>query len=272
MPHLHLAFKNFQPAVIEATEALFAAKPWREDILHQVLLGQTWADACVAAYELPPVVLVWNSPEEALAEGTFYEPLYGEAPDEIRMSKFSIANLFIAFAKHRGAYSRARAGTNAAGWGLSLFYKVRPMMFRARVREGRIAGVEPRDLYTPETWARIVAAGLDPTQKNILSTLARIDAGEDQSFAAEEEMSAADEAAALESMVDLSEDNSEEEFSEAVAEADACVQEPGHDGSCSDTANMTVRELRRHATSLGVQGAWSMNREQINAALVEVSA
>lgn len=201
MSKAHLAFKNFRPEVIEATNNLFALKPWAtEDREAQAAAAQAWLDVACTTYDLPPVEFRWS-----LFGGDIeYRPAFAsDVPSLIKASKFSLINLFTAFGQHRGNFKPgSKSGRNPSGWGCSLFYTVKPKMFRARVREGRIQWVTPKDLYSAETWGRIRAAGLDPTQRGVLSTLARIDAGEETGFGSHVSLSAADESDALAAMND----------------------------------------------------------------------
>jgi hypothetical protein len=267
----HLAFKNFRPEIVAATETPFGLKPWREEtsMVEKVAAAQDWLNAAVTFYNLPPVEYILMA-DSGLREGTFYEPKYGDGPDEVRATKFSIINLFTAFAQHRGEHSNTKAGSNPTGWGYSLFYRVKPEMFRARVREGRINGVTPADLLTVETLQRVRDAGLDPTAKDVLSQLARIDAGEVTDAGSVEELSAMDEEAALEALEDDAHE-AELEPEDDEAEADeARTPVPTHttgEDEAEGLQAVNTRELRRYATSQGLSGVWSMNKEQIIAAL-----
>jgi hypothetical protein len=97
-------------------------------------------------------------------------------------------------------------------------------------------------------------AGLDPHDKDVLSQLARINAGEDRDFASVEEMSASDEEAALEALDDV-----DDSVSDDVISSDSPLP--------VRPDLMNTRELRRHATAQGLSGVWSMSKTEILAAL-----
>jgi hypothetical protein len=195
-------------------------------------LGQTWLDKACEVYSMPPVKLAH--------EPWRYTTVYTASPDDntpafIEMPDFKIVSLFAAFAEHRGDNSMSKAGQNPTGFAYSLYYSVRPRMFRRMVREGRFPGVNVRDLYRSKTWEKIQAHRLDPNRPDVLSLLARIDAGEDV-VGSTEILGAADEAAAmaeLASEVDMdrlralsSKDDGEDEWEDAVDDLEPEVVEP----------------------------------------------
>lgn len=178
MAKLHLAFRSIEPEVVAATETLFAAKPWREDRDSQAALAQTWLDTTTTLYGLPEIHFAFTESNVRVE----YVPATGDSPAKIVANHFSLINLFWAMARHRGEFSRSGAGHNPMGWACSLFYTVRPAMFRARVREGRVVGVGVRDIYSAATWARIQSHGLDPRQADVLRTLAQINDGNETRY------------------------------------------------------------------------------------------
>lgn len=175
MARFHLKFRNFRPSVLSAAESVFAARPWadgtsRED---QEAIGQAFIDAVSSAYNIttatfgisparafrdlnyrPAVMEV-----DALAEDD--TPTMVERP-QVWIHHWSIVTLFHATRVHvlaqQGAESVSR--DDPWSWSCSLFYAIRPKMFRARAREGRIRGVTARDTYNSESWAKLTEAHL----------------------------------------------------------------------------------------------------------------
>lgn len=170
MPRTHLAFRRIARPVVQAAEDLFTARPWRvEDTDEQAALGQTFLDAVVAAYNVPAVELFVSS-----ARGSSdyrYTPAVFEADsldDEprliqnarIMMQGWSIVTLFHAARNHVLAQGGAEpVASDPVGWGHSLFYLVRPKMFRARVREGRVMNITARDTFSADSWEKLSLAG-----------------------------------------------------------------------------------------------------------------
>jgi hypothetical protein len=78
----------------------------------------------------------------------------------IRLSQWSITSLFIALRTHLLANGAEQKADDPQAWAHSLFYTVKPRMFRARVREGRIRGLTAKDTFSSETWELLVGAGV----------------------------------------------------------------------------------------------------------------
>lgn len=186
MSKLHRSFKNIRVPVRDAALALFEAKPWREVPDEQQKLAQAFVDAAAAAYSVPTpeVNLDLVGGEEALRWYGPYEYAPAEAviegdgiPQSIQASqiilrKWSIVNLFLCFRAHllnSGVEARENA-EEPYGWAFSLFYSVKPAIFRARVREGRIGhpAFGEIDLYSRNTLARAVAAGVVSEEGEII--------------------------------------------------------------------------------------------------------
>lgn len=169
MARFHLRFKNFRPAVIDAASKLFDAKPWRiEDLDERLTHAQTFVNEISAAYKTPTArVRITNDfmsdyEPAIVAVGDDDEIISVESPI-ISLGGWSILALFTATRVHLLANGVEAQGSHQyedpQGWACSLFYTVKPAMFRARAREGRVPGVSARDTYTRESWAALVAQG-----------------------------------------------------------------------------------------------------------------
>jgi hypothetical protein len=158
---LHLLVKDFHMNTLVVTEALFQQKPWRlETNMEREAVAQVWADKMAEIYEVPPVKLVIGDhtstgPADSLDEDVGNEDTIGDNRRPLHLSHWSFVVLFKRWREHMNHYGHIRISgdpeQDARGWAYSLFYRVRPIMFRARVREGRIPGVEPDDLLKTET-------------------------------------------------------------------------------------------------------------------------
>lgn len=156
MARYHLKYRKdfFPEEVIEATEKLFDAKPWRLD-LGQLDLYQRWADVVSEAYGAGPVGV---QKVDLNAAGFGYE--LALVPNII-LGRYSLASLFCGMGLHIHAGGcRLPSQTAHIEWGFSLFYVVRPVMFRRRAREGRLVDVTAKDTFTRDTWNRLERMGL----------------------------------------------------------------------------------------------------------------
>lgn len=188
MARLHLRFRDFHLDTLAATEALFDQKPWRfETDEERVAVAQVWCDALTTTYNIPPVRVaigeqIESDPQEIIDSLGDFDDEFGDEddplafmnpenddppaaeettpaePDErpiLRLSHWSFVVLFKRFREYmvRSGYEAHNRypEDDVIGWAYSLFYTVRPKMFRARVREGRIPRVYPDDLLTTET-------------------------------------------------------------------------------------------------------------------------
>lgn len=163
MTRLHIRFRDFHAGTMEATEALFNCKPWQfESDFERQAVAQVWADTLCEIYEVPAVRVVVGESHESDSDETHdalddFEDVPGEAT-ALMMDHWSLVILFKRFREHMLANGYSPQNRypedDVLGWAYSLFYKVRPRMFRARVREGRIPRVTPDDLLTTETLRR----------------------------------------------------------------------------------------------------------------------
>lgn len=163
----HLRFRNFHPRIVGAADNLFHARPWRLDEREQVECGQAFLDALGATYDVPvPILAV-----DPYVSGSQYAPQIVEldsfdnvvatSPARIIMRSFSILTLFTAARSHALVSGVEPIGQDDSfAWGCSLFYRVKPRMFRARVREGRVVGMYARDTFSSESWAVLESAGV----------------------------------------------------------------------------------------------------------------
>lgn len=165
MPRHHLALKNFKPSVTEAAVALFDAKPWQLDSCseEQQAVAQAFADGITTAYGCVPVKVTLSS----WSRSTGYTPQddYYDELAQITMDSWSIYTLMKHVRSHVLTVGAAipvgdEPSEDPTKWACSLFYAVKPIMFRARVREGRIHGVTAKDTYSSDSWAKLVAADL----------------------------------------------------------------------------------------------------------------
>lgn len=151
MARLHLKFRNIRPTVRTATTTLFDAKPWREDDEVKHVLFNAWLRSVSESYGVPAPTLEVIEDEGVGHSAVVYE--WGR----ISLGGWSIISLMHGFRHHLQAMGSTSSEmgdcTDAQSWACSLFYLVRPVMFRKRVREGRIAGVKPWDLLSSETIA-----------------------------------------------------------------------------------------------------------------------
>jgi hypothetical protein len=193
-PHLKYRKEDFNDETLRATELLFEAKPWRLD-LGQLDLYQRWADVVCDAYAVDPIG-IQKVDYDASGFGYIVDPDTGAA--NIIIGKYSIATLFCSLGAHI-----AQDSFDHIEWGFSLFYVVRPVMFRRRVREGRIIGLTARDTFSAGTWDRLTELGL--TNGNFLFDphfdIRTLDAEDD--LVNPDEVAEADESEELAPVVDL---------------------------------------------------------------------
>lgn len=237
MTRAHLTYhrEDFSPRVLSATEDLFAAKPWRLD-LGQLDLYQRWADIVCESYEVPTVGI-----QKVDYDAIGFGYIEGEAPN-IVIGRYSLATLFCAVGAHIANSLGAAPSDNNVRWGFSLFYAVRPVMFRRRVREGRIQGLTARDTFSLDTWNRLTDLGL--TDGNFL-----VDPHFDiRTLDAEDDLVNPDEVA---------------EADEADEDLAQIIPLPSFDGPFANTLrSLPVVTLRRMSRGL-FSGGYNMSKEQL---------
>lgn len=291
MSKLHLSFRNIRADVLDAATALIDAKPWREENANErVKLANNFVRSASLAYDIasPEVIIdtayyapLDYNPAEATMDDALHLPESVQAA-QIVLRKFSLVNLFAGFRIHmlNSGIEPKENTSEPWGWAFSLFYTVRPVMFRARVREGRIDFVRPVDLFSQNTLARLTVAGLADEDGNPLSNgvtvalLERVESGEIDP----ETALAAAEGIDVDDLLDVEEDEDdevEEHDPEAFAEeAERLEAEFGNsegdhpelDEDNLDTLPLTeLRKLSRGVFS----GGYSMRKPDLIASLRE---
>lgn len=167
MARLHMQFKNVHKATRRAAKTLFDSKPWQGSDEDKQSKFERFLREAAAVYGVP-------QPSLSIVTGSEVVGLV--SPNTIVLDKYSVTSLFNAFRQHM-QYTGAvdvefLDRRDAQAWACSLFYMIRPILFRKRVREGRIMGVTPNDLLTSasllarqdevdEAFAGIVATSYD---------------------------------------------------------------------------------------------------------------
>jgi hypothetical protein len=149
----HLHFKNFHPRTLEVTEAVMEQKPWKmEDFNSKQGLFEKWLKEVSDIYTVPCPELMVYEDEPSLQQ---MAALYDSEHQRLYMRKHSLVSLFFLFRQHVLVITAVRENKeldaesmmrDSAGWAASLFYMLRPFLFRRSVREGKILLVQPRDL------------------------------------------------------------------------------------------------------------------------------
>ena len=309
MPRFHLRFRDFREETLVATDALFAAKPWRlptDD--EKTVVAQQWLSALSAVYEVPEPRLVigeriesdpnerrdslerWDStgdPSDPLAYSPEEDDEEEDAPEDmeqeiadvravIAIDHWSILLLFKRFREY-ALSNGVESGANRYeeddihGWACSLFYKVRPVMFRARVREGRIGRVSADDLLSTETLrAREESRRVTEEERVVAEMERESEAGfEDIDEAAIEAHATTVEHEFITAHEDGSYSSgpirtTEEERVAINTQAELDMRIEIHTQAAGENVErMTTRPLRRYATSVGVGGVWEMNKDEI---------
>lgn len=142
----HLAYKNFHPGILEVTDTFFKSKPWDgTDDQKQTKFSRWLRDAC-RVYGIEPVTVEFNADLSSRIGGTYHE-------GHLVLPKFSVTTLMHEFRHHMHRHGYVppldvdqNRELDAIKWSCSLFYKVRPHLFRKAVRAGGIVYVFPEDL------------------------------------------------------------------------------------------------------------------------------
>lgn len=282
MARYHLKFREFPQPVLAATTALFEEKPWNLTDEEKKVAVQTWLDQMTAHYQMSPMKFVfgdddgpfeddplaWNS--LGTVRGDFDEGSEDDDREEFELEKWSLLLLFKEFRRRMTDYGVERPIEMAGryddddehAWACSLFYTVKPVMFRARVREGRIKRIKPDELLTAETLRR----QREGVQQEMT---ARVRAEMEQETNAEfSDFDAADHEPAQSSATEITIEPEEpvmtEEFRARVERLQAHNLLAGE-----DVRNLNTRPLRKYVTQIGMDGSWSMSKEDILARLFE---
>lgn len=149
MARLHLRFRNIKPSVKRATETLFDSKPWSGTDEEKQSKYERWLRDASSAYGIPAPTL------EIREDVSVRRGSGGYSWGRITLGAWSLTTMFHQFRHHLQAMGACGAEygdcDDAQAWACSLFYAVKPRMFRKRVREGRIIGVDADDLLTSAT-------------------------------------------------------------------------------------------------------------------------
>lgn len=152
MARLHLQFRNLNERTKVTTRTLFESGPWSGTDEEKIVKYEQWLKDTSRVYRVPvPTLEIDLSPRVSSRED-------GYEVGRITLAGWSIVSLFHFYRHHLQAMGSVAAEpgdcSDAQAWSCSLFYSVRPRMFRKRVREGRIVGVNSDDLLSSETLAR----------------------------------------------------------------------------------------------------------------------
>lgn len=166
MSRYHLRIKKFHPKTLEHTETLMASKPWKqEDAVANLDEFEKWLASVSLVYGVEqPSLSISEDPIILMSRGGYFE-------NTITLPKFSVMTLMHEYRHHMQFHglspvaledraewsdeflaSASPTEEDARAWSCSLFYKVRPHLFRRSVREGKILYVEAEDLLrTPQS-------------------------------------------------------------------------------------------------------------------------
>lgn len=286
----HLKFRNFRPSIIQAAEDLFEAKPWSiEDDDRWVKTAQVFVDAVSNAYGVRSAVVendtAWSYRHR---RGVRYEPAQVErsalsaedemtevSPPKILVKNKSIISLFKGVRIHALAQGDLEAVSldDPWAWACSLFYTVRPVMFRARARQGRIKGVTARDTYSSETWDRMTEAGV--TRGDYLAVgYENFDPRTLESQVSETDL----EEFVSDNLPDEEETDVDPEeveifdgpSGEHIGTATVQIEDTDPDSPLPRVADMNRDAVRALAAQWRVPGRGSLNRDELAAKLVEM--
>lgn len=142
----HLAFTEFPPATIAATQTLFRARPSRLAPAERRAVLQEWVETISDACGMARPQVAWH-PSADSTGGGYYRP----ANHALVMSpnEPSVITLI-----HETRHAMQHTGTgpppvspdierDARAWSLSLYYQTRPALFEKLVRAGRVLHIDP---------------------------------------------------------------------------------------------------------------------------------
>lgn len=305
MARFHLRFRDFRTDTLEATNKLFDAKPWRlatDD--DRTVVGQEWLVSLASIYGLPEPRLVvgerietdsretrdaldrWEtsgdtddplaySPDDDDDDEDAPEDMSEQMVDErpvLALDHWSILLLFKKFREY-ALDNGVEAGANryteddVHGWACSLFYKVKPIMFRQRVREGRIGRISPEDLLSTETLRRQEEERRITEEERVRVEMEAEGSAEFEDIDEDDlAMRAAHDAQIT---ADAEEEARESALDEHRNELHSILAnhrtriELHNQAAGEDVRSMTTRPLRRYATSVGIGGVWDMSKDDI---------
>ena len=145
----HKRFRNFNARVVEATDALFSARPSQLSHEERDVVFRKWVNDVSEAYGMEPPSFRWST-EADFGGGGFYRPLDHSitmSPNHQSVTTLIHETRHALQTKGKGApMISPDIEVDARAWSLSLYYKVRPNLFKRLVREGRIFHISPADL------------------------------------------------------------------------------------------------------------------------------
>lgn len=271
----HLRFKNFHAGAITATDELFSSKPWRGTDEERFTKFERWLHRVSEAYNVPTPNLLLD-----MADITISTRAPDEDGDTIVLPKFSVTTLFFAFRRHLqvcgigpSASEHDRCMEDGLGWACSLFYQVRPTLFRKAVRAGGIRGVHPEDLLTAETLARLEAEGIDaseynPTAEEVAAALGQAET--EPNIPLGSDLVSDDEDVDVNLEVIAAEELGMEMTDDARAEEAAAAADFDGDTEPEDGLDaLGVHALRSVARGSGIQNISGLRRPELLAAMRE---
>lgn len=141
----HVRFRNFHRQTLDATKDLFRARPSQltPDERHEVF--KTWVFKISDIYGMERPTFHWDTAADA-GGGGFYRP----SDHSITMSPNHPSVITLIHEtrhalqhKEKGAPMVSRdVELDARAWSLSLYYKVRPNLFKRLVREGKVFHID----------------------------------------------------------------------------------------------------------------------------------
>lgn len=142
----HLKFTNFNARTLEATKALFRARPSQMAPEERKVLFKNWVDTISDVYGMERPTFYWDTAADHGGGG-----FYRLSDHSITMSPNhpSVITLIHEFRhalqhKEKGAKKVSNdVERDARAWSLSLYYKVRPNLLKRLVREGRVFHIDP---------------------------------------------------------------------------------------------------------------------------------
>lgn len=270
----HLKLKNFHVNTIDAATELFEARPWREEnVGNRAEIAQHFAERVCAAYHVPNVTVqigqggYWRetSYTPAIVQMNAMEQIESMTPPTIVLAGWSIVGLFVAVRTHLLANGVEQVSGDPKSWAHSLFYTVKPAMFRKRVREGRIAGLTAKDTFTTETWGQLVSAGVGDEDGTLLVDPGQISEILEQiregTYVAETDEEDEDESESFEDVDDNLPDEDESDEPSPAEEAAAVADEV-----MAAYERFSIVKLRQ-ASRGRVSGGYSLSKPELIAAL-----
>lgn len=142
----HLRFTKFHTKTIEATKNLFALRPSGLTDSERAEAFKNWVDNISEIYGMDKPDFYWDE-EADYGGGGFYRPLDHSitmSPNHPSIVTLIHETRHALQHKEKGAPMITRdIERDARAWSLSLYYKVKPNLFKRLVTEGRIFHINP---------------------------------------------------------------------------------------------------------------------------------